>query len=83
MSKDKDLGQLAAALAKAMAFYDEAHKTSEAASGRETASLNDVNRAQKALDEEMEALRLNGPWNSKWHQDRTRKKQMAESLHDQ
>lgn len=53
--------------------HESAHMHAESARSAETAALNRLNRAQKAIDEWHKAIKEKAPWNSDWHQQRRRK----------
>lgn len=66
MKQDKTIEQAAQELREARSLYDELHRDSEAARTRETDALNALNRAQKAFDEAVAAVKKDAPWNSDW-----------------
>ena len=68
MAETKTIEAAAKELREALERYDVLHTESEAARSRETDALNTLNRAQKAFDESVEAMKKNAPWNSDWHQ---------------
>lgn len=57
-----------AKLREAQERYNNAHNAYEAARSRETDARNELNRAQRAFDNAVAAVKKNAPWNSDWHQ---------------
>lgn len=57
-----------AKLREAQDRYNDALNAYVAARSRETDARNELNRAQRAFDDAVVAVKKNAPWNSDWHQ---------------
>lgn len=66
VEKVKSLADLEQVLAAALNAHRTARTASEAASRNETAALNALNAAQKALDDRIQSLRAAAPKGSDW-----------------
>lgn len=69
MTDDKmpDLKALLAEIEAAMQQHKEATQEESAARGKMCDATNRLNRAQKALDDAIEKVRAQAPWNTDWH----------------
>ena len=72
-----DLAKLQADLASALGAHDDAKQEESSARSRETAALNNLNAAQKALDAAMDKMRQRADMSTEWGRQRRDAGRMA------